>query len=118
MYLTLTFPPSPRPFITYPPLAHPPPTPSHAQYSPSHLHPLPLRELVRKKAIMVMHHFLTLNPGLVSHLEDDFRRTLSDPDPGVMEASLILFHELVKVCMCACVCACDVCVCVWCVSGV
>ena len=63
---------------------------------------------------MVMHHFLTLNPGLVSHLEDDFRRTLSDPDPGVMEASLILFHELVKVCMCACVCVCLCeCVCIY-----
>ena len=63
---------------------------------------------------MVMHHFLTLNPGLVSHLEDDFRRTLSDPDPGVMEASLILFHELVKVCMCVTVYMCGlVCTCAW-----
>ena len=55
------------------------------------------RELVRKKAIMAMHHFFLLSPGTVSHLEDDFRRVLSDKDPGVMEASLILFHDLVKV---------------------
>ena len=54
---------------------------------------------------MVMHHFLMLNPDLVSHLEVDFRRTLSDPDPGVMEASLILFQELVKVGVCVCVLA-------------
>lgn len=57
------------------------------------MHP---KELVRKKAIMAMHHFFLLSPGLVSHLEDDFRRVLSDKDPGVMEASLILFHDLVK----------------------
>ncbi len=46
---------------------------------------------------MTMHHFYLLSPGSVSELEDDFRRALSDPDPGVMEAALILFHDLVKV---------------------
>ena len=55
------------------------------------------RELVRKKAIMAMHHFYKLSPASVSHLEDDFRRALSDQDPGVMEAALVLFLDMVKV---------------------
>ena len=55
------------------------------------------RELVRKKAVMAMHHFYTLSPGAVSHLQDDFRRCLSDQDPGVMEAALILFHDMATV---------------------
>lgn len=57
------------------------------------LHP---KELVRKKAVMTMHRFFLLSPDSVTHLEDDFRRSLSDQDPGVMEASLILFHALIK----------------------
>ncbi len=61
------------------------------------------RELVRKKAVMVMHHFHKLSPSSVSHLEDDFRRALSDQDPGVMEAALILVHDLAQVCVCVCV---------------
>ena len=55
------------------------------------------RQLVRKKAVMAMHRFFLLSPESVGHLEDDFRRSLSDQDPGVMEASLILFHDLIKV---------------------
>ena len=55
-----------------------------------------VRELVRKKAVMVMHRFFLLSPESVTHLEDDFRRSLSDRDPGVMEASLILFHDLIR----------------------
>ena len=55
------------------------------------------RELVRKKAIMAMHHFYKLSPGSVAHLEDDFRRALSDQDPGVMEAALVLFLDMAKV---------------------
>ena len=57
----------------------------------------PPRQLVRKKAVMAMHRFLLLSPDSISHLEDDFRRSLSDQDPGVMEAALILFHDLIKV---------------------
>ena len=53
------------------------------------------RELVRKKAVMAMHCFFLLSPDSVTHLEDDFRRSLSDKDPGVMEAALILFHDLI-----------------------
>lgn len=55
------------------------------------------RELVRKKAVMVMHHFYRLSPGSVTHLEDDFRRCISDQDPGVMESALILFHDMTVV---------------------
>ena len=55
------------------------------------------RQLVRKKAVMAMHRIFLLLPESVAHLEDDFRRSLSDQDPGVMEASLLLFHDLIKV---------------------
>ena len=46
---------------------------------------------------MAMHRFFLLSPDSVTHLNDDFRRSLSDQDPGVMEASLLLFHDLIKV---------------------
>ena len=46
---------------------------------------------------MAMHHFYKLSPGSVAHLEDDFRRALSDQDPGVMEAALVLFLDMAKV---------------------
>ncbi len=52
---------------------------------------------MRKKAVMVMHKFYHLSPGTVDHLEDDFRRCLSDKDPGVMEAALVLFHDMISV---------------------
>ena len=55
------------------------------------------RELVRRKAVMVMHHFYLRLPSSVSHLDEDFRRMLGDTDPGVMEGALVLFHQLVKV---------------------
>ncbi len=52
---------------------------------------------MRKKAVMVMHHFHRLSPGAVAHLEDDFRRAISDKDPGVMESALILIHDMASV---------------------
>ena len=52
---------------------------------------------MRKKAVMVMQKFYHLSPGAVDHLEDDFRRCLSDQDPGVMEASLLLLHDMAAV---------------------
>ena len=52
---------------------------------------------MRKKAIMTMYHFYKISPGSVTHLEDDFRRALSDQDPGVMEAALVLFRDMTKV---------------------
>ena len=56
-----------------------------------------LRELVRKKALLAMHHFYQCSSSSVEHLGEDFRRALSDPDPGVMEAALILLHDIIKV---------------------
>ena len=55
------------------------------------------RELVRKKSLLALHHFYRCSPSSVLHLMDDFRRALSDPDPGVMEAALILLHDVIKV---------------------
>ena len=46
---------------------------------------------------MVMHHFYLRSPSSVAHLDEDFRRMLGDTDPGVMEGTLVLFHQLVKV---------------------
>ena len=44
-----------------------------------------------------MHHFQLISPTTVSHLHAEFRASLSDPDPGVMAAALILIHEIIKV---------------------
>lgn len=55
------------------------------------------RELVRKKAVLALHHFYRCSPSSVTHLMDDFRSALSDPDPGVMEAALCLLLDVVKV---------------------
>ena len=53
--------------------------------------------MVRRKAVMAMHHFYLRSPSSVAHLDEDFRRMLGDTDPGVMEGTLILFYQLVKV---------------------
>ena len=55
------------------------------------------QEIVRKKAVMVLHRFYQLATDSVSHMGDKFRRALCHKDPSVMGASLHLFHELVKV---------------------
>jgi len=47
---------------------------------------------------MVMHRFYLLSPISVTHLYKDFRRCLSDSDPGVMDTCLVLLYDLVKVC--------------------
>ena len=54
------------------------------------------QELVRKKAIMLLHRFLQLQPESVSHLSDKFRRALCDKCPEVMGASLHIFSDLCK----------------------
>ena len=63
------------------------------------------RELIRKKALMVMHRFYLLSPSSITHLFNDIRRCLSDSDPGVMDTCLELLIILVKVCS---VCTCEV----------
>ena len=54
------------------------------------------QEIIRKKAVMLLHRFHQLQPDSVSHMSDKFRRTLCDKDPAVMGASLHIFHDLVK----------------------
>ena len=53
---------------------------------------------------MVMHRFYLLSPTSITHLYKDFRRCLSDSDPGVMDTCLVVLYDLVKVCVCACAC--------------
>jgi AP-4 complex subunit epsilon-1 len=54
------------------------------------------KELVRKKALLALHHFYRSSPSSVSHLKNDIRHALSDPDPGVMEAALVLLTDVIK----------------------
>ena len=46
-----------------------------------------------------MHRFYLLSPTSITHLYKDFRRCLSDSDPGVMDTCLVLLYDLVKVCV-------------------
>eukprot|EP00903_Cladosiphon_okamuranus_P015171 g14026.t1 len=55
------------------------------------------RELVRKKAVMVLHRMNQLDPDSVSHMGDHLRRMLCDKDPSVMGAALCLLHDLARV---------------------
>lgn len=52
------------------------------------------QEIIRKKAVMLLHRFHQLQPDSVSHLGDKFRRALCDKDPAVMGASLHVFHDM------------------------
>ncbi|CAM9632684.1 unnamed protein product [Chrysoparadoxa australica] len=53
------------------------------------------KELVRKKAVMVLQRLYQLEPESVGHMGDMIRRTLCDKDPSVMAASLCLLSDLV-----------------------
>ncbi|CAM9897356.1 unnamed protein product [Scytosiphon promiscuus] len=55
------------------------------------------RELVRKKAVMVLHRMNQLDPDSVSHMGDHLRRMLCDKDPAVMGSALCLLHDLARV---------------------
>ncbi|CAN0334943.1 unnamed protein product [Ascophyllum nodosum] len=55
------------------------------------------RELVRKKAVMVLHRLNQLDPDSVCHMGEHLRRMLCDKDPSVMGAALCLLHDLAKV---------------------
>jgi len=50
-------------------------------------------EVVRKKAVMVLHRFYQLQPGCVGDLSDKLRLVLCDKDPSVMGASLHILHD-------------------------
>jgi len=54
------------------------------------------QEIVRKKAVMLLHRFHQLQADSVSHMGAKFRRALCDKDPSVMAASLHLFNDLIK----------------------
>ncbi|KAL2525345.1 AP-4 complex subunit epsilon [Abeliophyllum distichum] len=53
------------------------------------------KEAVRKKAVMALHRFYQRAPGSVSHLISNFRKRLSDSDPGVMGATLCPLFDLI-----------------------
>lgn len=48
-------------------------------------------EIIRKKAIMVIHKFVQLSPTSLSEYKEEFRKALCDRDPSVMGASLNFF---------------------------
>ncbi len=54
------------------------------------------QEIIRKKAVMLLHYFHSLQADSVTHMGDKFRRALCDKDPSVMGASLHLFYDLIK----------------------
>lgn len=56
-----------------------------------------IRAVVRKKAVMVLLRFYMLAPTSVNNLAEKVRRSLCDPDPSVMGATLSLLECLVEV---------------------
>lgn len=57
----------------------------------------PRRDIVRKKAVMVLHRFHQIDPSSVASLGGKFRQALCDRDPSVMGASLHVLFDLAKV---------------------
>lgn len=56
-----------------------------------------IRDIVRKKAVMALHGFYSKNPSAIPDVMDHAKKAFCDKDPGVMSASLHVFHELIKV---------------------
>ncbi len=54
------------------------------------------QEAVRKKAVMAVQKFYSLQPRSIAHLDDRIRRALCDKDPSVMAAVLCLLLDLIK----------------------
>lgn len=54
------------------------------------------QEVVRKKAVVAVHHFHKLVPETVTDQKDLVRKALCDPDPSVMGASLHVLFEVAK----------------------
>lgn len=59
------------------------------------------QEAVRKKAVMALQRFHSLQPSSIAHLDGPIRRALCDKDPSVMAAALCLLLDLIK-CVNAC----------------
>ncbi|KAK9077851.1 hypothetical protein SSX86_006189 [Deinandra increscens subsp. villosa] len=55
------------------------------------------KEGVRKKAVMALHSFHQRSPSSVNHLISNFRKRLSDNDPGVMGATLFPLYDLITI---------------------
>ncbi|KAM0070155.1 putative adaptor protein complex AP-4, epsilon subunit [Helianthus debilis subsp. tardiflorus] len=55
------------------------------------------KEAVRKKAVMALHSFYRRAPSSVNHLVENFRKKLSDNDPGVMGATLCPLYDLITI---------------------
>ena len=53
-------------------------------------------ETIRKKAIIVLAHFIKIRPSLISDYIPYFRRTLCDKDPSVMGATLNAFAQILS----------------------
>ncbi|CAH1791246.1 unnamed protein product [Owenia fusiformis] len=54
------------------------------------------KALVRKKAVMCLHKFLSKAPNQVQHIHGKFKKALCDKDPSVMWAALQIYHDLIK----------------------
>ncbi|KAI3703535.1 hypothetical protein L1987_73677 [Smallanthus sonchifolius] len=55
------------------------------------------KEAVRKKAVMALHSFHQRSSSSVNHLISNFRKKLSDNDPGVMGATLCPLYDLIVI---------------------
>ncbi|CAG8674985.1 12601_t:CDS:10, partial [Ambispora leptoticha] len=53
-------------------------------------------EVVRKKTLIVFHHFYQSSPDLILHLEPQFRDILKSHDPAVLGAVLCLYVDFVR----------------------
>eukprot|EP00359_Climacostomum_virens_P008216 CAMPEP_0204903846 /NCGR_PEP_ID=MMETSP1397-20131031/4513_1 /ASSEMBLY_ACC=CAM_ASM_000891 /TAXON_ID=49980 /ORGANISM="Climacostomum Climacostomum virens, Strain Stock W-24" /LENGTH=781 /DNA_ID=CAMNT_0052072551 /DNA_START=1123 /DNA_END=3468 /DNA_ORIENTATION=+ len=53
-------------------------------------------EVVRKKAVMVLHKFIRLTPDMATEYSQRFKAALCDRDPSVMAASLNYFYDMLK----------------------
>ncbi len=51
------------------------------------------RALVRKKAVMALHRFISLDPSMLERYEQKIRSVLCDQDPSVMSATLCIFED-------------------------
>lgn len=54
------------------------------------------QEVVRKKAVMVLHRFYQVQPSSLAGLSEKLRRVLCDTDPAVMGASLCILHDMAE----------------------
>ncbi|KOO35705.1 ap-4 complex subunit, partial [Chrysochromulina tobinii] len=53
-------------------------------------------EAIRKKAVMVLHKFYTIEPESMASHTDKLRRALCDKDPAVMGAALYILHAMAE----------------------